>query len=167
MLRLLLLRHAKAQPATGTSDAARPLTAGGRRQAAEVGRKLAGSGAPDFILCSPARRTRETLEGIVPFLAPAPPTSFVEGLYAGNHDDYREIVVEQGGLAETLLVVGHNPAIRDLALDLVDPSDADRVARFPVATLAAIIFPAERWKTIRRGSGQLASLTFAEPPDGQ
>ena len=63
---LILLRHAHAEPAAaGESDLDRPLSAEGLAEADAAGRWLAAQGlVPDRVLCSPARRSRETLEAV-------------------------------------------------------------------------------------------------------
>ena len=66
MRELILLRHAHAEPAAaGQDDAARPLSAIGREEAAAAGDWLRSHGArPDRVLCSPSTRTRQTLAGL-------------------------------------------------------------------------------------------------------
>ena len=70
---LMLLRHAKAElGGPGMTDFERPLAGRGRKAAARMGRYLAENGlAPDLVLCSPARRTRETWEIASAALPPA------------------------------------------------------------------------------------------------
>ena len=67
MRELILLRHAHADPALpGQSDMDRPLSAEGLAEAESAGRWLRDQGlVPDCVLCSPARRTRETLEAVL------------------------------------------------------------------------------------------------------
>ena len=65
---------------------------------------------PDLILCSPAKRTRETLAEILPALPNKPRAVYVDALYSAP-GDYAEIIADNGDDAERLLVVGHNPTI--------------------------------------------------------
>ncbi|MFO1185580.1 MAG: histidine phosphatase family protein [Bauldia sp.] len=164
MLRLFLLRHAKAEPAVGGNDPARPLTAGGTKQARAVGAKLAAAfGRPDLVLVSPARRTRETLAALSEAITPPPDAISEDDLYSGDADDYRRIVAEHGGSNRSLLVVGHNPAIHEFAIGMATPGDAPKLAKFPVGTLAALSFPVEAWRDLQPRSGALSALMLTDP----
>jgi phosphohistidine phosphatase len=117
MPRLLLLRHAEAEPArAGSGDHARPLSQRGRHQAEEIGKILARRGTKiDRALCSTALRTRQTLDALAAALGGSLPTLFDEGLY-DPESDYVAFIRAHGGYAECLLVLGHNPAMQVTAL---------------------------------------------------
>ena len=114
MRELILLRHAHAEPAAnGQADIDRPLSPHGLAEAEAAGRWLLEQKLiPDRVLCSPARRSRETLEAVLER------TGYVEqrleeriyeaapGTLAGLLDEHREV--------ERLLVVGHNPGLEQL-----------------------------------------------------
>ena len=115
MRELILLRHAHAEPAnTGQADLDRPLSPEGLAEAEAAGRWLAERGlVPDCVLCSPARRTRETLEAVLaavgyvdqrlePRIYDATP-----GTLAALIDEHRDV--------DRLLLVGHNPGLEELA----------------------------------------------------
>ncbi len=121
MPRLLLLRHAKSSWGDpGLADIERPLSARGRRSAAAVAKAIADRGlAPDRILCSPARRTRETLAALLPYLGGEGHVSIDPRLYEQGDGDYRGVIAASGGDAATLMVIGHNPAIQATALVLI------------------------------------------------
>jgi phosphohistidine phosphatase len=164
MLRLLILRHAKSDWAEpGRPDMDRPLAPRGVRAAAIMGRVLAANDLrPDRVLVSPARRTRETLAGVLAGLGdPVPPVTVVAGLYepAG---DYRGVISADGGDAKRLLVVGHNPASQATALMLAGKGErtalAQLAAKFPTAALAVIDFEADSWVEIAPRSGRLAAF---------
>jgi phosphohistidine phosphatase SixA len=115
MRELILLRHAHAEPAsTGQADLDRPLSPEGLADAEAAGRWLAEQGlVPDCVLCSPARRTRETLEAVLGVIgsveqrledAMYEATSGTLAALADTHND-----------AERLLLVGHNPGLEQLA----------------------------------------------------
>jgi phosphohistidine phosphatase len=166
MLHLLLLRHAKAEAAgKGMSDRDRPLTARGRRDAGLIGEAIATE-PPDSILCSPAKRTRETLAAVVAHFDEDPTTDFPESLYEAA-SDYRDAIVASGGDAKRLLIIGHNPTIHRTALTLTGTGDAALHAmlsgKFPTAALAVIAFDVASWKDITPGSGEL--LDFRRPKD--
>ncbi|HEY3797512.1 MAG TPA: histidine phosphatase family protein [Caulobacteraceae bacterium] len=143
MRRLILLRHAKAEPrGPGEDDFDRPLAERGREDAAIVGRALAEQGlAPDFALISPARRTAETWicarDGF-----PRIRAELHRDLYNASSDDIRGLIEEVTDRCDTLIVIGHNPGIHELAVELLLDAGAanaevERVAaRFPTSTAA-------------------------------
>jgi len=124
-------------------DFDRPLTADGRREAADVGRFLAESNLlPDRILCSAAQRTRETLQ----YAAASMPdleedASFLDSLYNADSVGYLDVIRTAGG-ADTILVIGHNPMMEDLARALAGSGDRTGLARlaagFPTAGIAVL-----------------------------
>jgi phosphohistidine phosphatase len=161
MKHLLLLRHAKAVNAeNGMADRDRPLSARGHRDATLMGSVIA-SEPPDLILCSPARRTRETLVDVLQHLKRPPPAVYVDALYDGG-SDYRDVIAQSGGAASRVLLVGHNPAVHRTALSLTGAGDAALYAmlggKFPTAALAMIAFSITDWTKLTRGSGELLAL---------
>ena len=163
MPRLLLLRHAKSSWAEpGKADRERPLAERGREAADRMAQEMNARGLlPDRILCSPARRTGETLAALLPHLPPAVDLQIIEDLYEAA-DDYRAIIALNGDEAECLLVVGHNPAIHATAVNLIGSADRKIVSKYPTGALAVIDF-GEPWADIRPGSGRLAG--FIRPRD--
>src|SRR5947199_719058 len=90
---LVILRHAKAERPTGVADIDRPLTGRGHEDAAAAGAWLASRGyAPDLVLCSPAKRTRQTWHGVAMALAGAPEVRYEPALYAGAVDEALDLV---------------------------------------------------------------------------
>lgn len=161
MKHLLLLRHAKAVTGEpGMPDRDRELAARGQSDATLMGTELV-SDPPDAVLCSPARRTRQTLDAALAEFAEKPEIVYVEALY-GEPDDYIAAIADNGGDAQRLLVVGHNPAIQITASELVGSGKRklrDRLmAKFPTGALATIAFEADDWHDIRPGSGTLVAL---------
>lgn len=166
MPRLLLLRHAKA--AAGDPDFDRPLTSHGRRAAGLVGEHLAKHELlPDRILCSSSRRTRETFAAIVAHLRGDTDVKLSRLLYEAGNGHYLDQIGRYGGSAQTLLVVGHNPAIQDTAALIIGSGNTnlrDEVAnRFPTAGLAVIDFDRGKWEGITPGSGRI--VAFFRPRD--
>lgn len=124
---LVLLRHAKAQAPTVGSDAERPLTPRGHDDAAAAGAWLAGQTlVPDLVLCSPARRTRETWHAVATALgagATGVSTSYDPRIYAaGGAGDLLALVVAADPRARVVLVIGHNPTLSMVSAAL-DPAD--------------------------------------------
>ena len=131
---LMLLRHAKSSWAEALPDRDRPLAPRGQRDASLMGAHLHAAGfAPARVLCSPARRTRETLALMRPHW-PLPEPTFLEDLYETDADALWDTIQGVGG--EDSLVVGHNPGLHDLLRRLVPPPDAP--AKMPTGAFAAI-----------------------------
>jgi phosphohistidine phosphatase len=144
---LYLLRHAKAGWAEpGMRDFDRPLTERGRRDAAAMGMAMRASGfVPDLVLCSTARRAGETWECVAATLGPASaPPAFVDNLYSCDAAGYLSIVRKTADEADTLLVIGHNPMIEDVAVACAADGDETELAAlasgFPTSALAVIRF---------------------------
>ena len=109
--KLVLLRHAKsAWP--DLPDHERPLAGRGRRDAPVMGRWLRAAGhVPDQVLCSTARRTRETWQLAQPGLGAAPPVSFEDQVYEASAAQLLDLARRAPPAAKTLLIVGHDPGI--------------------------------------------------------
>lgn len=144
MSRLFLLRHAKAGwAAPGVRDFDRALDASGWTDAEATGAAMREQGmVPDLVLCSSARRARETLEAVNRVL-PDLPVNYLDGLYATDAAGYLEHVQAAKPVA-SLLVVGHNPMMEDLGFALSAEGEAaacDALAGgFPTSGLAVIRF---------------------------
>jgi phosphohistidine phosphatase len=144
--RLYLLRHAKAgwaQP--GMRDFDRPLDATGRADAEATGQAMREHAyVPDVTLCSNAKRARQTLEGIAGS-ADTGRVIFLDHLYSEDAAGYLQLVREHGRHG-SLLVIGHNPMMEDLALALSERGEPAALAMlglgFPTSGLAVIRFDA-------------------------
>lgn len=161
MKRLTILRHAKASP--GAEDFQRPLNARGLGQARRVAEELARRGESfDHVAASPARRVRETLAGF----AELPDPRFDDALYMASAAALLRAVRAFPDTAGRALIVGHNPGLHDLVMELARPGPlVGRIAaRFPTATAATIGLPVSRWDQVERGSGELAGLILAGDP---
>ncbi len=164
MLRLLLLRHAKSSwDESGLPDKERPLSPRGRQAAVTMAEAIEKEGLlPDRILCSPARRTRETLAALVPHLGGEARIALTEELYAPASGDYLPTIASQGDDAGTLLIIGHNPAIQATAIRLIGGGDTTLqisvAAKFPTGALAIITFDHGPWSEIAPYSGTLAAF---------
>jgi phosphohistidine phosphatase len=168
--KLLLLRHAKsAWPEV--PDHERPLGRRGQRDAPVMGRWLRTAGhVPDQVLCSTARRARETWRLAQPGLGATPPVSFDDGVYDASATELLDLIRRAPPTARTLLVVGHDPAIPELALTLASaarPGHRDAAldhmkAKFPTAAIAVLEFTGN-WDRLAAGSARLTG--FATPRD--
>ena len=108
---------------------------------------------------SSAQRTRETWE-LVSGAYKKPPDSTIEPrVYDASADKLLKLIRETKGDVHALLVVGHNPAMEELADSLVtmgDPVSRDAMdEKFPTAALAVIDFPTDSWSDIAQGTGRL------------
>jgi len=140
----MILRHAKAVPwYPRVDDFPRALNESGRDHAARLAGWISDTlQLPDGILCSPAQRTRETL---APLLALRPEleacTNFVPQLYGATTRTLTALLDAAFASHDRVLVVGHNPGIENLALDVTAPSDRRRIERLPTGTLLVVDFP--------------------------
>ncbi len=159
MLRLLLLRHAKAAWPPGVLDVDRPLAARGQEAAVAMGNYIKREFlVPDLALVSSARRTQETWELVRPIIGEVP--SRHDGrIYEAPVARLLTVLQEVEPEARTVLMIGHNPGFEDLAGFLIGEGDMDGILRlgrkYPTAGLAVIDFPQESWSRVTRKSGRL------------
>jgi phosphohistidine phosphatase len=162
---LVLMRHAKSGYPDGVADHARPLAERGEREAALAGDWLRTSApAIDAVLCSSATRTRQTLErtGVVA------PASYLDSLYGASPGAVIAEINAVGDDVASLLVVGHEPTLSDLALRLAGP-DSDRdaagrvAAKFPTSAIA-VLRVAGSWAGVEPGGATL--VNFHVPRSG-
>ncbi len=168
MLRLLLLRHAKAIPATGRNDYARPLIERGRRDAARVGAYVAAiDRIPDLLIDSGATRTRETADIAAEGWPPPVERREEPGLYDASWPTLQSIVRALPDTAPRVMLVGHNPGLGELATHLAGRGARSELqamaAKFATAALAIIEFDADHWREVAPGNGLLAR--FVTPDD--
>jgi phosphohistidine phosphatase len=160
MRRLMLLRHAKTERAApGERDRDRTLMKRGRADAAAIGAYMAHHGlVPDLALVSTARRAQETWTPIAAAFAKAPPAINDERIYNATRDALIDVIGETRK-ARTLLVVGHNPAFHDLALQLIASGDVDMREqlneKLPTSGLVVIDLPVDDWSLPHRHAGRL------------
>jgi phosphohistidine phosphatase len=159
--RVFLLRHAKSEHAgADTPDADRPLARSGRRACAAVADHLRSSGlAPDLVLCSSARRTRQTVAAIASALPSAVPVVTEDRLYLAEPAELLTRLRELDDGLPSVLLVGHNPGLHLLALALIDPRDRAQVVTFPTAAFAVLETRVHRWAELGPATARLASFT--------
>jgi phosphohistidine phosphatase len=160
---LTLLRHAKSgwdDPTTRDFD--RPLNPRGRRAARTVAIEMRRLGLGfDRIVASPARRVIETIEEVAQTFGPLAP-AYDERIYLAAPDTLLDVVRGTPAEVERLLLVGHNPGLERLALALTRPGAGDLrqeiEIKYPTATLAEIAVPAESWRDVKEGTGEIRRL---------
>ena len=165
---LVLLRHAKSAWPDDVPDHERPLAGRGQRDAPVIGRWLRTAGhVPDRVLCSTARRARETWELAQPALGASPAVSFEDQVYGASGAALLDLAHRAPPAAKTLLVVGHDPGIPELAFLLAGAapshgagpaSTVERMrAKFPTAAVAVLEFTGN-WAQLRPGAARLTSF---------
>ncbi len=161
MLTLCLLRHAKSSWKNPVlPDRERPLATRGINDAPLMGKAMAEREIdPDLVLCSSARRTRDTLDLVLPELRVEPKVVYEDSLYHARPETMLEMLQGLAPGANRVMLVGHNPELQAFALDLVG-SGAKHLrerlmTKFPTAALAVITFAAGLWKSVTVNSGTL------------
>jgi len=138
---LLLLRHAKSSWVDPTlPDHDRPLASRGRRDAKRIAKHLTGlEFEPELVLCSSAVRTRETLELVRPALGNSK-VLFEDGLYGASSDELLARIRVVPDAVGSVMLIGHNPGLEQLALLLASSGDELRrlETKFPTAALATL-----------------------------
>lgn len=142
MRELILLRHAHAEPAAaGQPDLDRPLSADGLAEAAAAGRWLAEQSlVPDRVLCSPARRSRETLEAVLEAIGYVD-QRLEDRIYEATAGTLAELA-DANREAERLLLVGHNPGLERLAA-LMHSGQSGDYRGMPPASVVVLKLPAD------------------------
>jgi phosphohistidine phosphatase len=162
-MRLMLLRHAKAEKAeSGMRDRDRRLNARGRSDAVQIAAHMVAQALlPDRVLVSSAQRTRETWERMAPAFAPAPPVGYEDRLYESGTEAILTAIKATDRSASALLVIGHNPGFYDTALLLLAHRGGNAHALddgLPTAGLVVIDFAENDWRKLAARSGRLAAF---------
>lgn len=166
MKRLGILRHAKSDwDDMSLRDFDRGLNARGRKGAALMGAHIADQGgAWDMVLASPAERVKRTLEASGLNL----PVRFEENAYLADATMLMRLLSTCDDTAEAVLLMGHNPGLQELALDLVAPDRENALfgeimQKFPTAAFAVLELEIAHWAELASGCGTL--VHFARPRD--
>jgi len=167
MKSLTLLRHAKSgwdDPVARDFD--RPLNEKGKRAAIVMGRKAHELGLQaDRLIASPATRVTQTLDSFFEGLGRIIEPQWDRRIYLASSSTLLDIIRETDSAIENLMLVGHNPGLEDLILDLV-PDDGSSPLRdivenkYPTASLAQIHWDGSDWSKLSSDSSiRLLSLT--------
>lgn len=161
-----LLRHAKSD--WGQSDKRdfdRGLNARGRKGAGLIGKHIRDHGVQwDKLVASPAERVKVTLDGADIGIEP----EWDRRLYLASTDTIFDVIREDGGDADTLLLAGHNPGFGDMVFELVSPKNENDLfdeakVKFPTAAFAVFELDIDDWADLAEGCGKL--VHFARPRD--
>jgi phosphohistidine phosphatase len=165
--RLVVMRHAKAQP-TAPSDHGRALADRGRGDAGAVGRWLREQGiTPDAALVSDALRTQQTWEEVAAAAGWDVAADFSDALYAAGADSTFDLIREVDAGVSTLVVIGHNPTMAYIA-ELIDDGEGDVEATTALVTRgfptsALVVFTvAGSWSDLGPGAGRLEAFHTGE-----
>jgi phosphohistidine phosphatase len=161
MRTLHLLRHAKSSwDDAGLADPDRPLSGRGRQAAAQLGDYLGRSGyRPGLVVCSSALRARQTLDLICAGLGIGVPVRIEDEIYTDDADDLWQLVRRLPDDVDEAMIIGHNPTMHELAVSLAAEGDDELRARLqaklPTGALVTIVWAADTWSELRRGSAAL------------
>ena len=160
-MRLMLLRHAKAEKAEpGMEDHARQLNSRGQSNAAAIGAYMARHDLiPDRVVVSTSQRTRETWEYLAAELGAAVPTTFERALYNAGAQTILAVVQRSDPKVRKLMVIGHNPGVHDIARFLIASGDVEAREQLneglPTSGLALIDFTTSDWRKLHAHGGRL------------
>ncbi len=161
MRRLLLFRHGKAERAIpGAPNRDRALIDRGRKDAAKIGAYIASHHLiPDRVVMSPSVRTMETWKACASAFKQEPGAKSVEKLYNATQHDILAVIKDTPASAHTLMVIGHNPGLHELALMLIAAGDVEARERLreklPTSGLVIVDFAFDDWNRLHPQSGRL------------
>jgi phosphohistidine phosphatase len=164
----MLLRHAKSSwDDASVPDQERPLAPRGRHALVRLRQHLQASDPNiDLVLCSPARRTRETWDGIRGGLRAAPEVRFVPAVYEATADDLLDLLQRVDSRCSSVLLIGHNPGFEELARRLVSSGKRKALTRldegFPTGALATMSVDVG-WAELAWGTARLDA--YVRPRD--
>jgi phosphohistidine phosphatase len=156
-----LLRHAKSSwDDPNLDDFERPLAPRGRKAAPRMGRYLSEEELiPKIVLCSGARRARETWELVQGAMEAEIPVRFLPEIYHGSSGTLKDLVHHLPEELDSVLLIGHNPTFQHLALSLAGSGDQGSLSqlqrKYPTGALAVLVFQGEKWSVVREGAGHL------------
>jgi len=162
---LHLFRHAKSnRDDPGLDDHDRPLSARGRKAAPAMAKWMAENGvAPELVLISTARRTRETWTGMQAAVTKPPEVLFEQGLYLATAEELLARIRRLADDGREVMVIGHNPGLHELAVLLAgDTADPSLIDKFPTAALCSLQTP-KSWARLAPGGGKF--IRFVRPVD--
>ncbi|PCI51994.1 MAG: phosphoglycerate mutase [Alphaproteobacteria bacterium] len=167
MKRLFLLRHAKAGFAT--SDHARPLAKRGKRDAFWLGQYLKKSNLlPDYVLCSSAKRAKESLSQLSDGAGISVPTHFYKDLYLASAEHMTRKIQSLDININAPMIIGHNPGLSMLFHNLAkNPPKDDRSLKYPTCMVSILDFDIDNWSDLKTNGGQLVACIIPSDRIGQ
>jgi len=171
MKRLAVLRHAKSSWGDpNLDDFNRPLNERGWKAARRIGRELKHRNmAFDLVIASTAARVRETIDGVQEKYEFAAPIRFEQRVYLATTQALLQLVRELPDSVEAPLLVGHNPGLERLLVELThDDGNGFRhriAGKYPTGALAIVELPAGKWSELSPGSGRIVELILPKEID--
>jgi len=173
MKTLYLLRHAKSDwDDPGLDDFDRPLAPRGKRATKRLARHIAAQRYHfDLVLCSAARRARDTWDRIARRLTDEPPVEYTRALYLTGEDGFVKALRGLDDGIASVVLVAHNPDLQYFALALCRKGDPEALrllrAKYPTGGFAAITLDCGHWADLAAGCGHLDSFVLPRDlPDG-
>jgi phosphohistidine phosphatase len=161
MKRLYLARHAKSSwPEGQETDFDRPLSNRGKKDAPAMGELLKATRKVvlDHVLCSPAKRAKATAKRLLKVLDyPLKQVAWEEIIYSGNETDILGLIQGVDDTFLSLMVIGHNPYITDLACSL----SGDVIDDMPTCGVFCMALDVASWQAVFQRTGQ--QLFFDRP----
>lgn len=157
MKTLILVRHAKAsEKQADGSDFERPLSTRGKRDAPEMGRRLAKTGVQSpRIMSSPALRAGATAHAFADALDyPRDQILWEPDIYEAPLESLLSILRRQSDRVNNLILVGHNPGLTQLANALAKT----RLENLPTAGVYTLTLPIQHWNEVQKGIGKQVAL---------
>jgi phosphohistidine phosphatase len=166
MRRIILFRHGKAVPHEAAADFDRGLTARGMSDSAAMGEYLAHEHIePDLALVSPSERTRMTWSEAKKAFGKVD-ERFEKALYLATSDGLLRQIQAAPDSVGTLLLVGHNPSLHDLALELAGFGDRYALVRLkehmPTASIVVLDCDMDHWADLSPRSARLERFRTPE-----
>jgi phosphohistidine phosphatase len=157
---LYLLRHAKSSwKDPGLDDHDRPLNKRARQAAKIMATYLRRSEIrPDLVICSTATRAKQTLDPIVKAVNP-PKIILERKIYGGTQHELWEQLWHLPKSAKSVVLIGHNPALQNLALELAQTGKPLPFTGgiFPTGAMASFRFRGP-WKALEPHGAELISF---------
>ena len=157
MKTLFLIRHAKSswnQP--NLDDIDRPLNERGHTNAPLMAKRATSWGTPDLILCSPAKRARETVRHMQPLWFPKKDVKIEPALYEGTASEVLDLVASTDDVFESIALFFHNPTITHLNQLL----SGSMTLHFPTCAISCLKFDGNYWNELEVASCSLINFDF-------
>jgi phosphohistidine phosphatase len=156
---VILLRHGKSSWSDLTvADIDRPLAPRGERAARKLAKYIRRKRIrPALVLCSPALRTRQTLEAVEASLGKRCVVEVVPQLYAASGHELLERLQALPEPVSSVMLIGHNPGLQNLALVLASQGAhlAPLEEKFPTGALAMLVVHSASWSALGPGEAEL------------
>jgi phosphohistidine phosphatase len=164
-MRLFLMRHATAESGEGKEDFARILTPSGEEEAKKAGHFLSNYQI-DKLLVSYVKRTMQTSSLIQKEVMIAE-LEITEELYQASEEEIIDLIAKQEDRNKHLLVIGHNPSIYRIALELSDENSSKYdflvSTSMPPARIVVIDFPdMPEWSNLKKHKGKIIKIFTSE-----